>query len=181
MYIENNTDHWLPGDRLIGECKCNPDKVIKLVYLDGDRFKFSNTKGSDLWSYNPVCGGGFDGSKGYDISEVNIPKEYKLSEYHKWRRVPKGELAISEFKDQHRNGIVYCNDYEIGDKIRIRGFEYEIFEDDYFGIFLRKVEPKEQPRQKKIINDRMRELNKELREVEKKIAEILNIQEVLRD
>ena len=116
-------EDWRVGDILRGECLCDSSKIIDFKYLGGARFRGSD--GCIQYTSFHL------GTSPQDVVSM-FGIQYR-SAYTKWRRVPKYEAA-SLHASRIRNGSVhasswpaqYSMDYEFGDTIKVRGFEYVI-------------------------------------------------------
>ena len=134
-------EDWRVGDILRGECLCDSSKIIDFKYLGGARFRGSD--GCIQYTSFHL------GTSPQDVVSM-FGIQYR-SAYTKWRRVPKYEAA-SLNASRIRDGSVdasswpaqYSMDYEFGDTIKVRGFEYEIKHysgSSTQGIHLEKKEP----------------------------------------
>lgn len=146
-------DVWQVGDILRGECRCDSSKTIDFEYLGGLKFKHT-----DGWTqfYSSMN----DSSTPQEIIHVFYFKN--KSDYTNWRRVASQHNSLTHQEPKsgsydprsacldasrlvsgsvtHRTSV----DYEFGDCIKVRGFEYQIKHYSGLstqGIHLEKKEP----------------------------------------
>lgn len=133
--------YWKVGDVVIGECPCDPSKrvMLRVSSIESD------------WVY-------FNCDE-YGIREQSCWKERPVELLHEVFRYGFEKYRYKKFEST-------LIDYEIGDRIKVRGFMFEIqsYKHPDFPLILYPVFNKAEPRQKKI-NDRLREINKELQDL----------------
>ena len=131
---------WQVGDKLRGECRCDSSKIIDFEYLGGTEFlECGRVLPQKYFNMKPTS----------TLREIlNVLWIPNNSDYTNWRHVPgynsfwtkKREDAVNLHSSSPRTPV----DYEFGDTIKVRGFEYVIKHysgSSTQGIYLEKKEP----------------------------------------
>ena len=135
-------DVWQVGDILRGECRCDSNKIIDFEYLGGDKFRDSKD------GCIQYCKGGYPSSNLEDT--VLVFSVTYTRNYTNWRRVASQQSTLTHQEPKSDSYDPKSMDYEFGDTIKIRGFEYIIGGMGMPGLspispYLKKKEPPKKP------------------------------------